>query len=98
MFRSGQKLGKYRLQARISDGPFATVYRAFDTLEGVQVALKVPHPHLVTKETLEDFSREVRMAAKLDHPNILGLKSADYVDGHFVIAFPLGDESLEARL
>lgn len=98
MFRPGQKLGKYRLQGRISDGPFATVYRAYDTLEGVSVALKVPHPHLVNKETLEDFSREVRLAAKLDHPNILGLKTADYVDGHFVIAFPLGDESLDERL
>jgi serine/threonine-protein kinase len=98
VLRPGQKIGKYKLKARISNGPFATVYRAYDTLEGVYVALKIPHKGLVTKESLEDFSREVRLAAKLDHPNILGLKSADFIDGHLVIAFPLGEESLEDRL
>ena len=91
MLRPGQKLGKYKLKGRISNGAFATVYRALDTLEGVHVALKIPHKGLVTKESLEDFSREVRLAAKLDHPNILGLKSADFIEGHLVIAFPLGD-------
>ena len=98
MLRPGQKLGKYKLKSRISNGPYATVFRAHDTIEGVHVALKIPHKGLVTKESLEDFSREVRLAAKLDHPNILSLKSADFIDGHLVIAFPLGDESLEARL
>jgi len=98
MLRPGTKLGKYKLRRQISNGPFATVYRALDTLEGVHVALKIPHKALITKESLEDFSREVRLAAKLDHPNILGLKSADYIDGHLVIAFPLGDESLDERM
>jgi serine/threonine-protein kinase len=98
LLRPGQKIGKYKLKARISNGPYATVFRAQDTLEGVHVALKIPHKALVTKESLEDFSREVRLVAKLVHPNILGLKSADYIDGHLVIAFPLGEESLEERL
>ena len=86
MLRPGQKIGKYKLTARLSNGPYATVFRALDTLEGVHVALKIPHKGLVTKESLDDFSREVRLAAKLDHPNILGLKSADFIDGHLVIA------------
>ncbi|MCI0491764.1 MAG: serine/threonine protein kinase [Planctomycetes bacterium] len=98
MLRPGQKLGKYKIKSRISNGPYATVYRAHDTIEGVNVALKIPHKGLVTKELLEDFSREARLAAKLDHPNILGLKSADFIDGHLVIAFRLGDESLDERL
>jgi serine/threonine-protein kinase len=98
VLKPGQKIGKYKLKARLSEGPYAAVFRAQDTLEGVQVALKIPHKHLVTKESLDDFSREVRLAAKLDHPNILGLKSADFIDGHLVIAFPLGEESLDDRL
>jgi serine/threonine-protein kinase len=98
VLRPGTKLGKYRLKGKISNGPFATVYRALDTLEGVHVALKIPHQGLITKESLEDFSREVRLAARLDHPNILRLKTADFIDGHLVIALPLGEESLEERL
>jgi serine/threonine-protein kinase len=98
VLKPGQKIGKYKLKARLSNGPYATVFRAHDTLEGVHVALKIPHKGLVTKESLEDFSREVRLAAKLTHPNILGLKSADFIDGHLVIALPLGEESLEDRL
>ncbi len=98
MLKPGQKIGKYKLKSRLSNGPYADVFRALDTLEGVHVALKIPHQGLVTKESLEDFSREVRLAAKLDHPNILRLKSADFIDGHLVIAFPLGEESLEERL
>lgn len=98
MLRPGQKIGKYKLRARLANGPYATVFRALDTLEGVHVALKIPHKGLVTKEALDDFSREVRLAAKLDHPNILRLKSADFIDGHLVIALPLGEESLEDRL
>jgi serine/threonine-protein kinase len=98
VLKPGQKIGKYKLKARLSNGPYATVFRAHDTLEGVHVALKIPHKGLVTKESLDDFSREVRLAAKLTHPNILSLKSADFIDGHLVIALPLGEESLEERL
>jgi serine/threonine protein kinase len=98
LLRPGQKIGKYKLRARLANGPYATVFRALDTLEGVNVALKIPHKGLVTKESLDDFSREVRLAAKLDHPNILGLKTADFIDGHLVIALPLGEESLADRL
>lgn len=98
MLRPGQKIGKYKLRSRLANGPYAAVFRALDTLEGVHVALKIPHKGLVTKESLDDFSREVRLAARLDHPNILGLKSADFIDGHLVIALPLGEESLEDRL
>ena len=50
MLRAGQKLGKYRLLTKLSVGTFATVFRAFDTLEGVYVALKIPHPNLMNKE------------------------------------------------
>src|SRR3990172_5602118 len=98
MLRAGQKLGKYRLLAKISVGSFATVFRAYDSLEGVHVALKIPHPNLLRKDNLDDFTREVKLAARLDHPNILALKTADYIDGHLVIAFPLGEQPLDDRL
>lgn len=96
--RARQKLGKYRIDKRLADGGFATVYKAMDTIEGVAVALKIPHASLVDRDTLEAFRREVRVTAKLDHPNILPIKAADFVDGRFVIACPLGGQSLGERL
>lgn len=96
--RARQRFGKYIIERRIGEGGFATVYAARDTIEGIQVALKIPHTHLMSDDSLEMFRQEVRLAAALDHPNILPLKYADYIDDHFVIVTALGDETLDDRL
>ncbi|MCA9099707.1 MAG: serine/threonine-protein kinase [Pirellulales bacterium] len=96
--RLRQRLGKYRIERRLGEGGFAVVYAATDTVEGVSVALKVPHASLLDDGVMDDFRREVRLAARLKHPNILPLKTADIVDGRFVIAFPLGERTLGERL
>lgn len=98
MLRRGQRLGKYRIRGRLAQGGFADVYRAHDTVEGIDVALKIPLANNVTPGLLEVFRREARMAAKLDHPNILPLKNADTTDGCFVISYPLGTGSLDDRI
>jgi serine/threonine-protein kinase len=96
--RARQKLGKYRIEKRLSEGGFATVYRAFDTIEGVHVALKIPRGARLTEDSLKDFRREVRLAARLEHPNILPLKDASVIGDYFVITFPLGLRTLSDRL
>jgi eukaryotic-like serine/threonine-protein kinase len=96
--RARQNLGKYRVQKRIAEGGFAAVYRAVDTIEGVPVALKIPHEHFMNKKSLEEFRKEVRVTAKLDHPNILTIKNASFIDGTFVIVYPLGECTLYDRL
>lgn len=96
--RSGKRLGKYKILRRIGDGGFATVYRARDTIEGVEVALKIPSADVADTPLLADFAREAKMAATLEHPNILPLKNADVIEGTFVLAYPLGAESLADRL
>lgn len=93
-----QKLGKYRIERRLADGGFAAVFEATDTIEGIKVALKIPRAGIVNPAMLEHFRREVRLIAKLDHPNILPLKDASFIDGQFVIAFPLGERTLADRL
>lgn len=98
MFKARQKLGKYRIERRLADGGFAAVYQALDTIEGIRVALKIPHASAIDQEVLEDFRKEVRLTAKLDHPNILRLKNASFINGQFVIVFPLGERSLADRL
>jgi hypothetical protein len=47
---------------------------------------------------LESFRHEVRVAATLDHPNILPVKDASFIDGQFVIVMPLLVESFDDRL
>lgn len=98
VLRARQRLGKYRIERRLAEGPFAVVYEAYDTVEGTHVALKVPHPHLTTRHWSDWFRKEARMAARLDHVNILPLKNAEFIDGYFVIASPLGECSLADRL
>lgn len=96
--RVRQKLGKYRIEKKLSEGGFATVYQAFDTIEGQRVALKIPHSSQVDSELLKDFRNEARLAAKLSHPNILGIKDASVIDDYFVISMPLGERTLAERL
>lgn len=96
--KARKKLGKYRIERKLAEGGFAAVYRAFDTIEGIRVALKIPHASLMTGSVLDDFRKEVRLTAKLEHPNILPLKNASFIDSVFVIAFPLGEKSLDDRL
>jgi len=79
-------------------GGFAAVYRAYDTVEGIRVALKIPHEELVDPGTLASFRREVRVVAQLDHPNVLPIKTAGMIDGKFDIVTPLGVESLADRM
>lgn len=98
MLRRGHRLGKYRIRGRLAQGGFADVYRAHDTIEGVDVALKVPLPGSTSADMLEAFRREARTVARLEHPNILPLKNADTTDGRFIISYPLGTSSLDDRL
>lgn len=98
MLKARQRLGKYRVVRRLADGGFAEVFEAYDTIEGVSVALKVPHRELLTEKLLADFRAEARMAARLDHPNILPIKYAGYLDDTFVIVYPLGEKNLHQRL
>ena len=95
--RRGQRLGKYRIKRRLAEGGFAEVYQAYDSIEGVMVALKIPHAHM-TPRLIGDFQKEVRLTARLDHPNILPIKNAQFIDGVFTIAYPLGECTLDDRM
>ena len=97
--RVGARLGKYRLLKRLGEGGFATVFAAMDTIEGRQVAIKIPDDRYITNtQSLDDLQREVRIMARLDHPGVLQLKDAQLMDGHFLMVFPLGEETLADRI
>ena len=96
VLRKGSRLGKYRLERRIGEGGFAEVWRARDTVESRPVALKVTHPHAVAEWGRQAIELEARMAAKLQHPGIVAVRNADWIDGRFVIVTDLARQSLAA--
>lgn len=94
----GRRLGKYRLLKKIGEGGFGEVWKAQDLVEGIPVALKFPQPGWLTRENQKIFQDEVKLVAKLDHHNILKIKTADKMDRHFVIVTLCGKESLAERM
>jgi len=63
--------GRYAVERELGRGGMATVYLARDLRHERPVALKVLHPELSASMGAERFLREVRLAARLQHPHIL---------------------------
>ncbi|RKN06132.1 Stk1 family PASTA domain-containing Ser/Thr kinase [Streptomyces radicis] len=79
--------GRYRVDERIAVGGMATVYRALDTRLDRVLALKVMHPSLVGDAAFtERFIREAKAAARLAHPNIVGVLDQGRDGGHVYLA------------
>ncbi len=72
---------RYRLGPELGRGGMATVYRAHDELLDRDVAVKIIHKPQLTPEDRERLLREARMAARLNHPNIVAVYDAGEVDG-----------------
>jgi serine/threonine protein kinase len=67
-----ETIGRFRLLSVLGHGAFGSVFRAIDTANGREVALKVPHIiTLVTPELRDRFLSEARAAGALDHPRIV---------------------------
>ena len=62
----------YTIDRMIGQGGMGTVYLARQQSLNRQVALKILHPHLLRNPgAVEDFLREARASARLDHPNLV---------------------------
>ena len=80
-------LGQYRLLDELGRGGMGQVFKAFHTVMGRTVAVKVLAPDLQGDEqALSWFEREVRMITQLQHPNIVLAYDANEVNGlHFLV-------------
>jgi len=77
----------------------ATVCLAQDTKHERVVALKVLHPGLAESVGPERFLREIKVAARLNHPHILPLFDSGEVEGFLYYVMPYVEgESLRERL
>jgi eukaryotic-like serine/threonine-protein kinase len=90
---------RYALERQVGEGGMATVYLAQDLKHERKVAIKVLRPELSVSLGADRFLREIRVAANLQHPNILALYDSGECDGllYYVMPFVEG-ESLRDRL
>jgi serine/threonine-protein kinase len=91
--------GRYAVQRLIGQGGMATVYLADDSRHERPVAIKVLRPELAASIGADRFLREIRVAARLQHPNILALYDSGEAAGFLYYVMPfVNGESLRTRL
>jgi tRNA A-37 threonylcarbamoyl transferase component Bud32/tetratricopeptide (TPR) repeat protein len=83
---------RYRLGAPLGNGAMAHVYRAFDSVLGREVAVKVLDPTVYTRpENRERFLREARAAASLENEHIVSVYDVDEAGGYLVMELVAGE-------
>jgi TolB-like protein/Tfp pilus assembly protein PilF len=89
----------YTLERELGGGGMSRVWLATETALGRQVVVKVISPELREGLSAERFTREVRLAARLQQANIVPLLSAGTSAGAPWYTMPfVSGESLRARL
>ena len=90
---------RYRLERELGRGGMATVYLAHDLRHDRPVALKVVRPELAASLGPERFLREIRIAARLQHPHVLTVHDSGETAGRLWYTMPYVEgESLRQRL
>jgi ABC-type branched-subunit amino acid transport system substrate-binding protein len=86
-FTPGSTFAGYRVEALVGRGGMGVVYRATDLSLERPVALKMIAPELAEDDRFrERFLREPRLAASLDHPNVIPIYEAGEHEGHLYLA------------
>jgi len=90
---------RYRVDEEIGRGGMATVFRAQDLRYDRPVAIKVLSPDISSVVSAERFTREIRISARLSHPNILTVFDSGEVGEllYYVMTYVEG-ESLRGRM
>src|SRR3954467_4484188 len=90
---------RYALERELGRGGMAVVYLAQDLRHDRPVALKVLLPELAATLGPERFQREIRLAARLQHPHILTVHDSGEAAGRLWFTMPFVEgESLRDRL
>jgi sugar lactone lactonase YvrE len=85
--RIGSEIAAYRIERFVGRGGMGVVYQAEDMRLGRRVALKLLSADLAEDDRFRDrFVRESRLAASLDHPNIVPVYAAGEADGQLYVA------------
>src|SRR5262249_55771315 len=65
-------VGPYQILDRLGEGGVSEVFKAWDTVRGRVVALKVLRQHLAeNSDVIRQFQRELAAVTRLSHPNVV---------------------------
>lgn len=97
--RIGTRFGPYELRSLIGVGGMGEVYRAYDTVKGRTVALKLLRAEVAADPSFQErFRRESRVAARLQEPHVIPVHDFGdiggvlYIDMRLVEGVSLKDE------
>jgi YVTN family beta-propeller protein len=87
-----QQVGNYHLETLLGSGGMGDVYKAYDTLRGRYVALKLLSEALSgDQEYVKRFQRESNVAARLRDPHVIPIHDFGEIDGQLFIDMRLVD-------
>lgn len=94
------RLQQFELRSVIGEGGMATVFRAFDTVLERDVAVKMLQPEIAADAAnLENFYREARYQACLNHTNIVQIYNYGEIQGYKYLVMEVADQgSLDDRI
>ncbi|HUG17438.1 MAG TPA: serine/threonine-protein kinase [Planctomycetaceae bacterium] len=100
LLQPNQRFGKFIIHEELGRGGMGIVFRATEPALEREVAVKVIRSHqLANEEELRRFHTEARAAARLQHPNIIGIHEFGEVDGlHYFAMEYVAGETLSDRL
>jgi len=88
----GQQFGPYKITEKLGEGGMAVVYKGYQQSLNRYVAIKVLRQELAQdEEFVARFRREALAVADLDHPNILHVYDAGFVQGMYYIVMAFVD-------
>jgi serine/threonine-protein kinase len=91
--------GAYTIERELGGGGMSRVFLAADERLGRRIVVKVVAPDVLEGASLDRFAQEIRLAARLQHPNVVPVLAAGDADGvpYYTMPFVAG-QSLRARL
>ena len=99
-FQVGDTVGDYQIIGLLGAGGMGRVYKVKNAISDRIDALKVLLPNLADDQELADrFTREIKVLASLNHPNIAGLRTAFRLENQLLMVMEFVEgTTLEERI
>lgn len=95
------RIGRYRVERILGGGSFGRVLLAYDEALDRQVAIKIPHRHMVqVPNDAEAYISEARIAARLKHPSVVPVHDVSSSDSFpcYVVSQYIDGTDLAGRM